>query len=678
MWKNASFALEDAIKSKNALDSGALRAHILPMRIQRLNPILVDQIAAGEVIERPAAALKELIENAIDAQAKRIEIRIEQGGRRRILVVDDGMGMGPDDLALAVERHATSKLPEGDLERIATLGFRGEALPSIGAVSRLKITSRARGGESAYSLAVEGGRVAPIRPAALGQGTRIEVEDLFYATPARLKFLKGDRAEAQAAALVVRRLALARPDVAFALSGDLIAPLTLDAYGSDTAARARRIAEVLGRDFEANAVPIAAERGDVRLSGLVSLPTYHRASAVDQYFFVNGRPVRDKVLIGALKAAYADTITAGRHPMVALYLDLDPAAVDVNVHPAKLEVRFRDGEIVRGLLVSSLRDALAGAGYRASSRGGDGLLARLAASQAALSAEAGFGAGALDRAFYGEGAPSGGSAGAGRASVYAQPNSRAGFGQKPLSFVFPTQSKGASGFADDGAGRYASVQGAGFEAQTGAYLAEESAQGETERAEGGPCPPLGYARAQLHGTYILAQTTDGLVIVDQHAAHERLVYEKLRLSRAQGGIARQVLLIPVVVDLPASVIGAVLERLDALEQSGLVVEPFGPGALAVREVPAALAHLDAGAFLRDLADHIEAMTGVESLQARTDLILKTMACHSSIRAGRRMKLEEMDALLREMEATPGSGQCNHGRPTSIKLDLGALESLFGR
>ncbi|MCZ8376012.1 MAG: DNA mismatch repair endonuclease MutL [Beijerinckiaceae bacterium] len=601
------------------------------MPVRQLDPVLIDQIAAGEVIERPAAAAKELVENAIDAGARRIEIRLEQGGRRLIRVTDDGAGMPPEDLALAIRRHATSKLPEGQLDRILTLGFRGEALPSIGAVARLQITTRVAGGEG-HAILVDAGQVGPIRPAAMAQGTRVEVSDLFYATPARLKFLKGDRAEAQAVALVIRRLAMAHPEIAFTLSGDHLSGFDLPAEAPGEEGLRRRIARLIGEDFTGNAATLAAERNGFRLSGLASLPTYHRASALDQYLFVNGRPVRDRLLIGALKAAYADSLMAGRYPVVALFLELDPAGVDVNVHPAKLEVRFRDAEGIRGLMIAGIRDALAGMGHQASSRGGEAMLQRLRAQGIT---------------HLGTGSPP----------------------PRPLSFVFPDQrlperpapAMPHAGFAEP------------------ARLSEPvgGPAGGAEDGEAG-FPPLGYARAQFHETYILAQTGEGVVIVDQHAAHERLVYERLKKARAEGAVPRQPLLIPAVIDLPEPAIAALLDQAGALAEAGLVIEPFGPGAVAVQEVPAALAGSDIVALMRDLADQVSEWGGSESLAARQDHVLKTFACHHSVRAGRRLRLEEMDALLREMEATPGSGQCNHGRPTYVSLGLKDLERLFGR
>lgn len=624
------------------------------MSIRRLDPVLIDQIAAGEVIERPASALKELVENALDAKATRIDVMLEQGGRRLIRITDDGIGMGVDDLTLCVERHATSKLPEGRLDAVSTLGFRGEALPSIGSVGRLSITSRPnparrpsrspdehrpegigqnREPDQACLIRVDAGRVQPPRPVAHAPGTRIEVEDLFYATPARLKFLKGDRAEAQAAALVIKRLAMANPQVAFSLRGDHLSGLHLPAEVGDQALQ-RRVHRILGAEFAENAVAVEGQRGAMRLSGLVSLPTYHRAAALDQFLFVNGRPVRDKVLIGALKAAYADSITAGRHPVVALFLDVPPETVDVNVHPAKLEVRFREGEAVRSLLIGAIRDALARAGHSASSRGGALMAERLAAS--GLSQFAPVPLSNLPRAY-----------------------------ERPLSFAFPQ-------------GYPSGVP----ELQTG--FAEAPAVQRGEAPDAAPpaaqeaAPPLGYARAQFHETYILAQTEQGFVIVDQHAAHERLVYERLKKARAGGIVPRQPLLIPAVVELGEGALARLLDEAAALADMGLVIEPFGPGAVAVQEVPAALAHVEIVPLVKDLADRIGEWGGAESLAARYDLVLKTFACHHSIRSGRRMRLEEMDALLREMEATPGSGQCNHGRPTYIEMSLSDLERLFGR
>lgn len=618
------------------------------MPVRRLDPVLIDQIAAGEVIERPAAAVKELVENAIDAGARRIDVVVEKGGRRLIRVSDDGCGMGPDDLALAIERHATSKLPEGRLDSIRTLGFRGEALPSIGAVARLTISSRLQAasgpslraipagssgasGEaetSAHRIRVDAGRVEPVRPAALAPGTRVEVEDLFHATPARLKFLKGDRAEAMAVSQVMRRLALARPDLAFSLSGDHIAGFDLAAETADKTGLARRVEALIGAEFTENATRLEAMHDQIGVSGFISLPTYHRGTAEAQYFFVNGRPVRDRLLLGALRAAYADTIVSGRHPSVVLFLRLDPECVDVNVHPGKLEVRFRDSQSVRSLLVRSIRDALAGEGHRAASRP-SALLERFRMNEhAPISALPGLGW---------------------RPQAYS-----------PLSPPQPVEAPPPVWLR----GGMAEAQRA-FEAK--------AAEPETLAI-----PPLGFARAQIGETYILAENAEGLVIIDQHAAHERLVYERLKRARAEGGIMRQMLLIPAVVTLDPAARDRLQAAADLLETLGLVVEGFGGDAVLVREVPAALAHLDAGKLARETADTLAEWGGSEGLEARIDLVLKTFACHHSIRAGRKLRLEEMDALLREMEATPASAQCNHGRPTSVRLNAVDLAKLFGR
>jgi DNA mismatch repair protein MutL len=601
------------------------------MTVRRLDPILIDQIAAGEVIERPAAAVKELVENAIDAGARRIEVVVEKGGRRLIRVTDDGSGMGPEDLALAIERHATSKLPEGRLDRIHTLGFRGEALPSIGAVARLTITSRSRaasGNPSGSLIRVDAGRVEPVRPAAHAPGTRVEVEDLFHATPARLKFLKGDRAEAMAVSQVMRRLALAEPQIAFRLSGDHLSGFDLPAEDPDDAGLKRRIAALMGPEFIENAAFLQNDRDGIGLSGFISVPTYHRATAEAQYFFVNGRPVRDRLLIGALRAAYADTIVAGRHASVVLFLTLDPEWVDVNVHPGKLEVRFRDGENVRGLMVGAIRDALAGQGHRAASRPAAVLERFRANAPAPLAALPGFGY--LPQAY----AP-------------VPPSA-------PLEAPSPVWLRGGM-------------------AEAQAPFVAERAEPETLAV-----PPLGFARAQISDTYILAENAEGLVIVDQHAAHERLVYERLKRARAEGGIARQMLLIPAVVTLDPAACERLAAAADLLEPLGFVLEGFGSDAVLVREVPAALAHVDPAKLAAETADTLAEWGGSEGLEAGLDLVLKTFACHHSIRAGRKLRLEEMDALLREMEATPASAQCNHGRPTSIRLGAADLEKLFGR
>ncbi|HMO27767.1 DNA mismatch repair endonuclease MutL [Enterovirga sp.] len=601
-----------------------------PLRpaVRRLDPVLIDRIAAGEVVERPASALKELVENAIDARARTIEITLEAGGRSLVRVVDDGHGMSPEDLALAVQRHATSKLPDGDLSDIRTLGFRGEALPSIGAVSHLTVTTRARQAPHAHAIVVECGRVGEVRPAAAPAGTRVEIRDLFCATPARLKFLKSDRAEAQAAAEAVRRLALAHPAIRFTLAGDHLTTLSLPPESDGEDGFLRRAARLFGPDFLPNAAPVSAQREGFSLHGHVGLPTFHRGTGSHIHFVVNGRPVRDKLLLSAVRGAYADVMASDRHPALALRLDCAPALVDVNVHPAKSEVRFRDPGLVRALVVSAIRDALGRTGHRAATTGGTAALGLLRPGFSAPRP--------IPAAFRGWQAPLG-----------APPR---------------------PGFAETGQ--------AALDA-----LAPPSAPAAAAPEPDAEAHPLGAARAQLHETYIVAQTRDGIVVVDQHAAHERLVYERLKRQRAESGIARQVLLIPEVVELDPADVGRLAEAAGALAALGLVLEPFGPAAVILREVPAALASGDLRRIVRDAADALaedgEAASPL-NLERRLDAVLSRISCHGSIRAGRRLSPAEMNALLREMEATPLSGQCNHGRPTYVELKLAEIEKLFGR
>jgi DNA mismatch repair protein MutL len=580
-------------------------------RIRRLDEATINRIAAGEVIERPAAAVKELVENAIDAGARHIDVVLEEGGRRLLAVSDDGCGMTADDLRLAVERHATSKLPSDDLTRIATLGFRGEALPSIGAVARLAIISRPPGADAAWRIAVEAGALGAPEPAAHPAGTRVEVRELFFATPARLKFLKGERAEYGHALDAVRRLAMAHPEIGFTLADGARVSLRL----APTLDRLSRIAAVVGDDFAANAVAIDATREGVRLTGHAGLPTYHRATAQAQYLFVNGRPVKDRLLVGALRGAYADVLAHDRHAVAALFVGVDPELVDVNVHPAKTEVRFRDAGLVRGLIVGAIRHALADAGHRVAST----------ASTATLGA---FRSG--------------------------------GYGSPPPSVP--------RGMAEALAEYHAPL-----------FPAAPVARAETPAAaEDAMHHPLGAARAQLHGTYIVAQTADGVVIVDQHAAHERLTFERLKAMLEHRGVARQTLLLPEVVELDEPSAARLLARTAELAELGLIVEGFGPGAVVVREAPAALADGDLKGLVRDLADELASFDGTETLSSRLDAVLSRMACHGSVRAGRALTVPEMNALLREMEATPRAGQCTHGRPTYVELKRADIERLFGR
>jgi DNA mismatch repair protein MutL len=605
--------------------------------IRRLEPVLIDQIAAGEVVERPASAVKELVENAIDAGASTIEVVIEGGGRRLIRVTDDGQGMAAEDLALAVERHATSKLPTGDLFAIRSLGFRGEALPSIGAIARLTITTRRREAANGWQIVVDGGRKGDVRPAAANPGTRIEVTDLFSATPARLKFLKSDRAEAQAVAEVVRRLALAHPHIRFIVAGEHLTTIDLPAEGLGDEPLLGRLARLLGREFRGNCVRIDAAREGIELGGYAGLPTFHRGTAAQIHAVVNGRPVRDKLLFGAIRAAYMDVLPSDRHPAVGLVISCDPRQVDVNVHPAKTEVRFRDPGLVRGLVVGALKEALASAGHRAATTGGARTLAALRPVLGIPSRPA-------------AAVPSSAAAFAPPASARAPQNWQApleGFAEQQAAFV------GVAPSADARA------------------AAAPAAEDDLDR-------PLGAARAQIHENYIIAQTREGFVIVDQHAAHERLVYERLKRERTERGITRQLLLIPEVVELDPADVDRLDAQGEALAALGLVLDSFGPAAVAVREVPAALAGGDIRRLVMDVADALTEWGDTRALEEKLDHVLATMACHGSVRSGRRLTAEEMNALLRDMEATPFSGQCNHGRPTYVELKLNDIERLFGR
>lgn len=631
------------------------------MIVRQLSETTVNRIAAGEVIERPASVVKELVENALDAGATRIEVVTAGGGKTLIRVTDDGFGMTPEDLALAVQRHCTSKLAEDDLFRIESLGFRGEALPSIGAVARMAIATRRADDTNGWEIGLDGGRVSDVRPAAISRGTRVEVRDLFFATPARLKFLKSDRAETAAITETVKRLALARPDVRFSLSGSDRSSLDFPASRAEDALAAR-VASIVGDDFVENSLLVDAEREGVRLFGRIGLPTYHRAASTHQYLTVNGRPVRDKMLFGAIRGAYADVMSSDRHAVVVLDVALDPTEVDVNVHPTKADVRFRDAGLVRGLLVGAMRQALAAAGHRATSTGG---AATLAALRSGLTAATGS-------------AP--------RASGWTPPSGPLWRAADRPSSPFDWRQDAARpadapafdlGSPHAIAGRVLSEGGASpFDAVT--LPSADASAYAVPLDEAAEARPLGAARAQVHANYIVAQTRDGLVIVDAHAAHERLTYEKLKAQLAETGIARQGLLIPEVVELPEEDVARLLARAEDLAQVGLVVESFGGRAVAVREVPAILRNGDVAGLVRDIADDLAEWETSDRVKARIDEILATMACHGSVRTGRRLKPQEMDALLREMEATANSGQCNHGRPTWVELKLSDIERLFGR
>ncbi len=633
------------------------------MHVRQLGEDVINRIAAGEVIERPASVIKELVENAVDAGATSIEIVTAAGGKTLMRVSDDGNGMRREDLQLAIRRHCTSKIREDDLFDIRTLGFRGEALPSIGSVARLSIQTRHAAEEHAWKIAVEGGAETPVMPAARHKGTQVEVRDLFFATPARLKFLKSDRAEAAATTEIVKRIALAYPEVGFSLSGADRQPQSWPAArGEDP--RIARISQILGQDFVDNAMEIEAEREGVRLTGFAGLPTHHRGNAQHQFFFVNGRPVKDKLLLSGLRGAYADVLARDRHPVVVLFIELEPTLVDVNVHPAKADVRFRDGQLVRGLLIGSIKQALVKAGHRSST------------SNAAVAMEA----------IRANGFTSPASEGAAR-DVYQRsawrPEARGSWGENAFA---PASSSGhaVGGFEAAAQSDYspAPMSGAGAQGQQGlSGLAVPSADARANDVpldEQRMALPLGAARAQVHETYIIAQTGDGVVIVDQHAAHERLVYERLKEALARKSVARQILLIPEVIELPEEDVGRLVDRAEELEEVGLSLEAFGPGAIAVRETPAMLGDMNIRGLVRDLADELAEWDTATGLKEKLDHVAATMACHGSIRAGRRMRAQEMDALLRDMEATPLSGQCNHGRPTWVELKLSDIEKLFGR
>ncbi len=596
--------------------------------IRQLDDAAINRIAAGEVVERPASAVKELVENAVDAGARRISVDIADGGKTLIRVTDDGCGMTPADLPLALARHATSKIDGSDLLNIHSFGFRGEALASLGAVGRLTVTSRAAGHEGA-EISVTGGKVGTVRPAALNGGTVITLRDLFHATPARLKFMRTDRAEAQAVGDVIKRLAMAEPQVSFTLrdvsgGGEGRQTFRADAETGDLFdALHARLARVIGRDFADNSMRIDAERDGFHMTGCAGLPTYSRGAAVAQYLFVNGRPVRDRMLIGALRAGYMDVLSRDRHPVAALFIDCEPALVDVNVHPAKSEVRFRDPGTVRGLIVSGLRHALANAGHRASSTVAAGTLGAFTPEPTVP-------------------------------RVYQMDR--------------PSAQAHATSYA---------AQAPGFADMQASYSARSEPAPDLPQ-EVAVSAPLGAARAQVHENYIIAQTADGIVIVDQHAAHERLVYERLKRQMEGRGIAAQALLIPEIIDLPEADCATLADAAPDLAPLGLMIEPFGGGAIAVRETPAILGNVDARALILDVLDELNDQGGNDTLRARIDAILSRMSCHGSIRSGRRMQADEMNALLREMEATPMSGQCNHGRPTYVALKLSDIERLFGR
>ena len=605
------------------------------MTIRRLPETLVNRIAAGEVVERPASAVKELIENSIDAGASRIDIVVRDGGRTQITISDDGKGMSAEELTLAVERHATSKLPDDDLLNIASLGFRGEALASIGAVSRMTLTSRRAEDDEAWSLNVEGGAIRSPTPAAHPPGTRLEIRDLFYATPARLKFLKSPRTELGHVSEAVKRLAMAHPGIGFSLSdGDRYLLQLGSAQGNLLDSRLERLGNIMGRDFADNAIAVDAQREGICLTGHAGLPTLNRGNAQMQFLFVNGRPVRDKLFYGALRGAYRDFLASSRYPMVALFLQVPPDSLDVNVHPAKTEVRFRDAALVRGLIVGAVKHALAEAGHRTSTTVAEGALGAIRPGSLPI-----------------------GGGGSGGYSSYGGSSIPGGLAERAATFFSPDSAMQAPLAAPDALG------GIGVAPDENEELSDY---------------PLGVARAQLHETYIVAQTADGIVIVDQHAAHERLVHERIKQSLETGGVSRQGLLIPEVVELDEISADRLNRQAGELLELGLAIEAFGPGAVVVREIPALLGECDIQGLMRDLADDLAEGDEALALKDRLGDVAAKMACHGSVRAGRRLNATEMNALLREMEATPHSGQCSHGRPTYVELKLNDIEKLFGR
>ena len=592
-------------------------SHSTPV-IKQLSETAINQIAAGEVVERPASAIKELVENAIDAGATRIAIDYVDGGKSFIRVTDNGSGIRTEDLPLAMTRHATSKIDGSNLLDIQSFGFRGEALPSLGAVGKLNIMSRCGEADGA-ELQVNGGKLSTVRPVAMQPGTRVTLSDLFYVTPARLKFLRSDRAEAKSISDTIRRLAMAEPSISFTLRDMATERIVLQVQaeqGDMFDALRGRLGQIMGNTFIENAITVDAEREGICLTGFAGLPTYSRGSAISQFLFVNGRPVRDKLLLGGLRGAYSDLLPRDRHPVVALFVECEPERVDVNVHPAKAEVRFRDPGIVRGLIVSGLRQSMAQAGHRTATTLADVALGKFEAQT--------------------------------KSRVYQMDRVGNSFG-------------------------YAASR----ENET-IFDVQPSARTETEYQTETQNTPLGAARAQLHENYIISQTDQGLIIVDAHAAHERLLYEKLKAQLNNSRVLSQALLIPEVITLPEDEILLLLEQSDVLSKLGLTVEAFGQGAVSVQTIPAILGQINVKKLVFDIVDELSDGGSIHSLNSKIETILSRVACHGSVRTGRRMQADEMNALLREMESTPYSGQCNHGRPTYVSLSMTDIAKLFGR
>ncbi|MBS0185037.1 MAG: DNA mismatch repair endonuclease MutL [Proteobacteria bacterium] len=614
------------------------------MALRALPENLINQIAAGEVVERPASALKELVENSLDAGATRLDVHIRGGGKNLLSVQDNGSGMTAQELLLAVERHTTSKLSDEDLWNIRTFGFRGEALPSIGAISRLFISSRISSQDMGWKLKVEGGLKSGVEPVSHSLGTRVEVRDLFYATPARLKFLKADATETSHALEILTRIAMAHPQVSFFMKEDERDLLSVSCVSESLFAEEdqffQRIRDIMGKEFSENALPLSMERNGVRIFGLISLPTLHRGGASHQYLFVNKRPVKDRMIQAAVRDSYQDLIPHGRYPMYALFLDVPNDLVDVNVHPSKTEVRFREGGMVRGTLTGALKTTLGGAYHKTSSTISQETLASFKK-------------------------PSFQREGFSRDTFYSKPFSQSSYSQNAFDrqLFEPSPASYPSSLA-------------GMDVPMGRSFLKEEEPFEAQQAA--LTYPLGMAVAQFHETYIVAQTNDGIVLVDQHAAHERLVYEKLKKLFSEEKIERQSLLIPEVVELQSEEISCLLEHLSDLEAFGLILEPFGGNAVLIREVPALLGDFDLKSLVKDLVDELKDLESHHTLKERLHEVCSSIACHGSVRAGKRMNLLEMNALLRDMEKTPFSGQCNHGRPTYVELKLKDVERLFGR
>ncbi|WP_375619576.1 MULTISPECIES: DNA mismatch repair endonuclease MutL [unclassified Bartonella] len=616
------------------------------MIIRHLSENIINQIAAGEVIERPANVVKELVENAIDAGATRIEIITANGGKNFIKVSDNGYGIPADQLTLAVSRHCTSKITN-DVHNICFLGFRGEALPSIGSVAKLKLISRTKDAESAAEISVTAGKIVGPKPAAANLGTIVEVRDLFFVTPARLKFMKTDRAETNAISDMIKRIAIAFPHIRFSLSGLDRTSMELSATENNIQGQLQRITQIMGKEFAPNSIALNAEREAVRLTGFACLPSFNRNNSLHQFAYVNGRPLRDKFLWGAIRGAYADVMTRDRYPVAILFIDLPPAEVDVNVHPAKADVRFRDPGLIRGLIVGAIREALQQSGIRPTSTRSEATLAAFQI-QKPLAQQ-----------------PLGNFKNTHQSSSYSpQPHhfATASMVHKPLDIT------SSSGLKED-----ATPIMEGLNIPSGdAYIPNTTSSSEELSY------PLGAARAQIHKNYIIAQTQDSLIIVDQHAAHERLVYEALKNALYSKPLPSQLLLIPEIVELSEEDATCLLTHKDALQKFGLGIEPFGPGAIVVRETPSMLGEINVQALIKDLADEAAEYDTTNNLKAMLDYVAATMACHGSIRSGRLLRPEEMNTLLRQMEAIPNTSTCNHGRPTYIELKLADIERLFGR